>query len=377
VNLRGAPESGSELIGTISQNTSLWRLEEQRGWSRIVNISGRHGWIHSGLLSQTVVHIHKNERELLVMQGDATVLSVKVLSGGRDLGSGRYFGQLNKNRLALSWPNRQDLRDYLAKGQMTYTEYVRALRNGSDKSDQVLALCSMTNKGKECGALLSTADFMRLKAAIPRGGRVEIYESRQEDLIINSPDDLSRRIYLGAVKQLEFPAAGLGPDSQGPRLSYPGGDIQPDFATSADIVIRAVREAGVDLQALVHEDVMLHPKRYAGLYLGDEGAGAHRQIPVMVTYLKHHALSLPLDVREDFFGFEGGDIVAFSTGATSEDEGEPNRVGVVSETFNGAGFPLVITVWDMGQSTSRMDLLGRDDPRIIGHFRMTHQFDYQ
>ena len=41
-------------------------------------------------------------------------------------------------------------------------------------------------------------------------------------------------------------------------LAYPGGDVANDRGVCTDVVIRAWRELGVDLQVLVHEDMRAH-----------------------------------------------------------------------------------------------------------------------
>lgn len=361
---------------SLERNTSLNCLGEHGGWTKVATVGGQQGWVRSDLVSHALIVIHKNDRKLLLKRQGKIMFSSSISPGAKGLGVGRYFGVPEEGRIALSWPNRHDLREYLYKGDISYPSYAKALHDGSGTfAGDGLAICSRAKLSNECGVILGPNEYRRLVADIPPGARIEIYAGEDEDREINRQDELSYRIHLGARKQLENPAAGLGPDGRPPRLDYPGGDIQPDFATSADIVIRSVREAGLDLQALVHEDVLLHPGRYRGLNMGHQGAGAHRLVPVLFTYFKHNALSLPLDVRENPFGFEAGDVVFFAS--DTGEESVPERAGIVCETFNPAGFPLVVTVWDMGQSTSRMDLLGRDNPKVIGHFRMTHLFDYQ
>src|SRR5262249_39506434 len=41
------------------------------------------------------------------------------------------------------------------------------------------------------------------------------------------------------------------------RLAYPGGDVPLDRGSCTDVLVRAYRRAGIDLQLLVHEDMLL------------------------------------------------------------------------------------------------------------------------
>ena len=45
-------------------------------------------------------------------------------------------------------------------------------------------------------------------------------------------------------------------DSRYQRIPYPDGDVPMDRGVCTDVVIRAYRALGVDLQALVHEDMV-------------------------------------------------------------------------------------------------------------------------
>ncbi|WP_319469567.1 DUF1287 domain-containing protein [uncultured Pseudodesulfovibrio sp.] len=287
---------------------------------------------------------------------------------------GRYFATLSGGRsMILSWPNRADYRRFLVTGNMTLARCDAALVSGKSSMRKRIALCGGSGKSGECGAVFSASDFSRLTTLFPNGCRVEIYPDAEEDRMLNRPDELSYRIYQGAVALLKTPPAGMRQGARLPALSYPGGDIQPDFATSPDIVTRAVRRAGLDLQVLVHEDMLLHPDRYQGLDRGDDPHGAHRSVAVLFAYFSHNSLSLTTDVNEDLFAFEAGDIVFWASGETGNDA--PDRAGVVSETFDRDGVPQIITVGGVGQLTRRQSVLTKQT--LIGHFRMTHLFDYQ
>ncbi len=333
VNMRRGPGIDHETICPLLLNTSLYCLEKHETWTRVATAFGQSGWVRNDFISSTAVLVFQKEQELAVVREGITERMLPISPGKAGLPLGRYFASSAGNkRFLLTWPNRADLRAALAAGTMTMQDYEKAVVAGKVSVGSGMALCSEANVGSDCGAIVSRSDFSRLSALIPRGARVEIYRDAQEAVALNRPDELSYQIYLGAEKQLKYPAAGLRPGARLPELSYPGGDIQPDFAASTDIVIRAVRYAGVDLQALVHEDMLLHPERYEGVDSGGDPYGAHRCVPVLFAYLSSNALSLPTDVDEDLLGFESGDIIFLSSG--SESERVPDRVGIVSETYD-------------------------------------------
>src|SRR5438132_7441739 len=49
-------------------------------------------------------------------------------------------------------------------------------------------------------------------------------------------------------------------------LSFPGGDVPLERGVCTDVIVRAYRNAGIDLQALVHDDMAHHFKEYPHLW---------------------------------------------------------------------------------------------------------------
>src|SRR5688572_11683655 len=50
------------------------------------------------------------------------------------------------------------------------------------------------------------------------------------------------------------------------RIDYPMGDVPADRGVCTDVVIRAYRAIGIDLQVLVHEDMRANFSRYPRLW---------------------------------------------------------------------------------------------------------------
>ena len=135
-------------------------------------------------------------------------------------------------------------------------------------------------------------------------------------------------------------------------ISYPEGDMPRDEGVCTDVIVRALRNAGFDLQQLIHEDWKRSPGSYPGIAKADKNID-HRRVRNLLVYLLRHFTRLPSDpsVRPDTF--LPGDIVLFNTLGDQA----PDHVGVVSDTTGPSGLPLVINSWTTGYVTTEMDLL--------------------
>lgn len=94
-------------------------------------------------------------------------------------------------------------------------------------------------------------------------------------------------------------------------LDYPGGDVPAGRGVCSDVVIRAYRVFGIDLQKLVHEDMKAHfakyPKKW-GLKRPDKNID-HRRVPNLQTFFERHGESLPLS--RNIADYAQGDLVAW------------------------------------------------------------------
>jgi uncharacterized protein YijF (DUF1287 family) len=144
------------------------------------------------------------------------------------------------------------------------------------------------------------------------------------------------------------------------RLAYPGGDVPMERGVCTDVLIRAFRGAGVDLQVLVHEDMARTFDEYPhvwGLSRPDANID-HRRVPNLVVFFRRHGRSLrPSADPRDYLP---GDIVVWRLPS-----GVPH-IGLVSPArAPGTDRPLVIH--NIGQGTREEDVLFAYD--ITGHFR--------
>lgn len=144
---------------------------------------------------------------------------------------------------------------------------------------------------------------------------------------------------------------------------YPGGDIDPDISTCTDLVVRAFRATGVDLQWRIHEDVADRREAYPYMVTPDTSID-HRRVPNLQTYLAGHALPLPLSLRDAPASFHPGDIVIAAWKPCPNCT--PDHIGIVSDRKSKRGLPMIIH--NGGPVAKEEDAL--DQWRIIGHYRL-------
>ncbi len=148
------------------------------------------------------------------------------------------------------------------------------------------------------------------------------------------------------------------------RLSYPGGDVDPDTGVCTDVVIRTFRTAlNFDFQKAVHEDMRVnfssYPKNW-GLKRADKNID-HRRVPNLETFLKRKGAALSVTKNPE--DYRPGDIVSWRLG------GRLPHIGIVSDKKSEWGTPLIIH--NVGGGVVEDDLLFNTE--IKGHYRFLPQ----
>ena len=80
------------------------------------------------------------------------------------------------------------------------------------------------------------------------------------------------------------------------QLDYPGGDVPDHIGVCTDVVIRAYRRVGIDLQKAVHDDMSRHFAEYPavwGLNEPDRNID-HRRVPNLQTFFVRNGESLTM-----------------------------------------------------------------------------------
>ena len=144
------------------------------------------------------------------------------------------------------------------------------------------------------------------------------------------------------------------------RLTYPGGDVPKVTGVCADVIVRAYRVQGIDLQKEIHEDMLkdfaAYPRKW-GLSKPDENID-HRRVPNLMTYFQRKGYAQPIDRKAEHYA--AGDIVAWDLG------GGITHIGIISDRCSRNGAPLVIH--NIGGGVQEENILF--EFQIIGHYRL-------
>ncbi|TDR41154.1 hypothetical protein DFR29_11166 [Tahibacter aquaticus] len=143
------------------------------------------------------------------------------------------------------------------------------------------------------------------------------------------------------------------------RLAYPNGDVPRVRGVCTDVLIRAYRALGIDLQQRVHEDMRAAWAAYPKLWglRGTDRNIDHRRVPNLATFFTRHGKVLKVS-QTDAALYQAGDIVTWRLPS-----GVPH-IGLVAARRYG-GRPLI--VHNIGGGTQLEDMLF--DYTITGHYR--------
>lgn len=138
------------------------------------------------------------------------------------------------------------------------------------------------------------------------------------------------------------------------RLKFPHGDVSALFGVCTDVIIRAYRAVGVDLQSLVHR---------SGVGRGDTSID-HRRTEVLRRFFAANGASLtPSDIPEEYLP---GDVVSYHR---PQNTGSQSHIAIVSDVIGVSGRQLI--VHNRGWGPQLEDALFVD--RITGHYRYSGQ----
>ena len=143
------------------------------------------------------------------------------------------------------------------------------------------------------------------------------------------------------------------------RIGYPGGDVPETIGVCTDVVIRAYRRVGVDLQVKVHEDMTRAFKSYPqlwGLSRPDPNID-HRRVPNLQAFLRRAGADLP--VSRDAGAYRAGDLVTWMLPRNLP------HIGIVTGERSPTGAPLM--VHNIGRGPEVEDMLFKYP--ITGHYR--------
>ena len=143
-------------------------------------------------------------------------------------------------------------------------------------------------------------------------------------------------------------------------IKYPNGDVAADKGVCTDVIIRAYRKLGIDLQKEVHEDMKKnfskYPKKF-GLKKPDTNID-HRRVPNLQVFFAKFGKSKPTD--QNPASYVPGDIVTWLL------PGNLTHIGIVVNKKSADGKRYLI-VHNIGAGQVIEDCLFKFD--ITGHYQ--------
>ena len=397
--LRASPKAGAAIVDRVDANQTLALLSTSDDWVHVRAGIEVEGWLPANLISDQWIKVWKKERKLFLMKGDKVERTLRIALGAakpegpkveRGDGAtpeGRFFiaepdmkpeaGRYGARSLRLSYPTAEDgrrgLRDHLID-KAAYLEIVRAVRAGEVPPQKTRLGGSIRihgGGGKRDWTLgciaLEDEDVVWLSDRVGKGTRVDVYASAAEEGRLNAPGFVAGAVLAAAKKQMENPAQYTTAAMKAAAIRFPDGDIPADQAVCSDIIVRALRGAGLDLQALIFEDRTLHPERYPSKKEVPRPSIDHRRVRNLVPYLQRLAQTGGLSDKGEL---APGDIVIFDTGIVNGTRFD--HIGIVDDQKDPSGQPRAINIWTVGLKTDSMSLIGKSYPTVVAWFRLGH-----
>jgi len=144
-------------------------------------------------------------------------------------------------------------------------------------------------------------------------------------------------------------------------IAYPNGDVDEKKGVCSDVIIRSYRILGIDLQKLVHEDMLkdfaAYPKIW-GLNKPDSNID-HRRVPNLETFFKRHGKVLKISDKPT--DYQTGDLVTWRLPHNLP------HIGIVSDVPSKSNPQRLLIIHNIGLGPKEDDILF--DYKIVGHYR--------
>jgi uncharacterized protein YijF (DUF1287 family) len=144
------------------------------------------------------------------------------------------------------------------------------------------------------------------------------------------------------------------------RIPYPNGDIPKNKGVCTDVIIRAYRKLGIDLQKEVHEDMAAHFDLYPGnwgLSHPDKNID-HRRVPNLMVFFSRYGKVKPITANAK--DYVPGDLVCWDLGDNI------THIGIMVNRKSSDEKRYLI-VHNIGSGQNLADCLF--NYKIIGHFQ--------
>ncbi len=327
--------------------------------------------------------VNKSKRVISVMCGNTPLISYPVALGfnpeGDKIkkGDGRtpegiyYICELQhkglplkygKRSMLLSYPNSRDADIGLQNGLINREQKDKidtAIDNKKIPPQNTLLGSSLRIHGGGIGSdwtlgciALIDEHVIELYSLVKYGTEIDIrgkkqklpYRDTDRDGIPNSID-----LLLGAKKTV---LNGANYNGKYLRIPPKEGDVPRDIGVCSDVIIRALRNAGIDLQVEIQKDRAKNPQAYPQIKNPDSNID-HRRVKNMLPWFKSNNKFTLKNDKNSKNEYLPGDIIFMETLPADG----PDHIGIISDRLGKNGYPLVINNWTNGYTTSEMPLL--------------------
>lgn len=174
----------------------------------------------------------------------------------------------------------------------------------------------------------------------------------------------ARQAFLGKLvaAAIERTQHSVRYDASYVKIPYPGGDVPAGTGVCSDEIIRIYRAVGIDLQRLVHEDMVRNYSAYPNMsryHAAHADANIdHRRVPNLMVFFSRKGESLAVSANAD--DYAPGDLVTWDLG------GDVPHIGMVVDHRDAASKRYMI-VHNIGEGPKMEDVLF--NWKITGHYR--------
>ena len=186
-----------------------------------------------------------------------------------------------------------------------------------------------------------------------------ISESKPTTQLIENPIDFYEKLSNAAISIIN-PDVVYTPSYV--SIKYPNGDVPAKTGVCTDVVIRAYRKLGIDLQKEVHEDMKTNFSKYPktwGLKTTDKNID-HRRVPNLEVFFARKGKTL--SITKNTSDYKTGDLVTWMIGDKLP------HIGIVTHIKSENGNPMIVHNVGSGQVLEDCLLSWK----IVGHYKYSN-----
>lgn len=187
-----------------------------------------------------------------------------------------------------------------------------------------------------------------------------ISESKPTTQLIENPTDFYEKLSNAAISIIN-PDVVYTPSYV--SIKYPNGDVPAKTGVCTDVVIRAYRKLGIDLQKEVHEDMKTNFSKYPktwGLKTTDKNID-HRRVPNLEVFFARKGKTL--SITKNTSDYKTGDIVTWLLAGDAIP-----HIGIVTHIKSNNGNPMIVHNVGSGQVLEDCLLSWK----IVGHYKYSN-----